>query len=272
MAREAYRSLYGDLTKLRDTTLLDLSSTADDDELFQLLLAVSGWIDRYCNRHFYSRTQTLEFDGNGEDILVVPDLIAVTTLKADENEDLTFEITWATTDYWLWPYNAEPTQPWGEPYQAIRVRRKGTKTAFLEGEQIYEIAGRWGYSEHKEDSTSLINNASGISATDTTITVDDGADFAIGQTLIIESEQVLVTNISGANLTVVRALNGTTGATHADNTIIYILRWPAAVERAALMTAARIWSRAPAFEPFYVDADLDTDARMMLESYRRLTV
>ena len=79
---------------------------------------------------------------------------------------------------------------------------------------------------------------------------------------------MLVTAISGNNLTVTRGLNGTTAATHADNTIVSVLRWPAPVERATLINTSRIWTRAPAFEPFYVDVDLDTDVRTMLDAYR----
>ena len=63
-------------------------------------------------------------------------------------------------------------------------------------------------------------------------------------------------------------LNGTTAATHADNTTVAILRWPAPVERATLINTARILTRAPAFEPFYVDVDLDTDVRTFLDAYR----
>ncbi len=55
-------------------------------------------------------------------------------------------------------------------------------------------------------------------------------------------------------------------AAHADNPDIYILRWPASVEQ-----AARIWTRAADFEPFFVDADVDTDVRLLLESFRKLT-
>jgi hypothetical protein len=55
-------------------------------------------------------------------------------------------------------------------------------------------------------------------------------------------------------------------APHKDN--VRVVRWPAAVERATLINAARIWTRAPAFEPFYVDAGLDTDVRELLEPYR----
>ena len=274
MAREAYWSLYGDLTKLKDNSLLDdpAGGAGGDDELFRLLLACSDWVDRYCNRHFYPKTETLTFDGNAAKVLPLPDLIAITTLKEDENEDLTFETTWAATDYWTEPQNAAPTQPWGMPYTSLRVRAKGTKTTFTAGEHRFEVAGRWGYREHQEDSGSNINEGAQFSATATTLTVTSGSDFAIGQTIMIESEQLLATNIAANNLTVVRGINGTTAAAHNDTTDIYTLRWPAAVERATLMQTARIWTRAPAFEPFYVDADLDTDIRMLLESYRKASV
>lgn len=272
--KEAYRSLYGDLTKLKDQTLArdPAGGTGQDTELWQLLVACSDWVDRYCNRHFYPRSQTLEFDGSGSDRLLIPDLVAITSLKTDDNEDKTFETTWATTDYWLEPYNAEPTQPWGEPYTAVHARKQGTKSQFDLKEQFVEIVGRWGYRENKEDSASNINDVGGISATDTSVIVTAGADFAIGMTIIIESEQMLVTNIATNTLTITRGLNGTTAASHADATDVYILRWPASVERACLLLAARLYARAPNFEPFYVDADVDTDIRSLLEGYRRLQI
>lgn len=271
MAREAYRSLYGDLTKLKDDSLLKdpAAGSGDDDEMFQLLLAVSDWVDHWCNRHFYPRIQTLVFDGAGTARLLIPDLISVTSVKEDTNDDKTFNDTWAATDYWLEPYNAEPTQPWGQPYTALRVRQHGAKATFTSGEQHFQIAGAWGYRENKEDSGTDLNDVS-MTTAKTTVAVDDGTQFAIGQTIIIGSEQMLITNISANNLTVTRAINGATAAAHADNSDIYILRWPASVERAALIQASRIWTRAADFEPFFVDADLDTDVRLLLEPYRKL--
>jgi len=271
MAREAYRSLYGDLTKLKDDSLLKdpAAGAGDDPEMFQLLLAVSEWVDRYCDRHFYSRVQTLEFDGPGGVQLLIPDLVAITTLKADENDDATFETTWAATDYRLGPHNAEPTEHWGGPYTNVRVRTAGTKTEFLKGERNFEIVGRWGYREFTELSGSLVAVDSPLSATATTMNVTLGTDFAIGQTVLVESEQMLIANIAANALTVRRALNGTTGATHALNTAISVLRWPAPVERAALIQAARIYSRTTTFEPAYVASDLDTDVRELLESFRK---
>lgn len=274
MAREAYRSLYGDLTKLKDNAGLNdpAAGPGDDPELFQLLIASSAWVDRYCDRHFYTRIQTLEFDGNDLFDLLIPDLAVITTLKEDTDENLTWETTWATTDYWLAPYNAEPTEHWGSPYTRAIIRQRGTKSKFTIGEQRFQITGRWGYTEFTELSGSLVTVDNPLSATATTMNVTAGTDFAIGQTLLVEAEQMLITNIAANALTVRRALNGTTGATHALGTAISIVRFPAAVERATLITAARLWTRAPDFEPFYVDAEVDTDVRLLLSSYLRLPI
>ena len=271
MAREAYRSLYGDLAKLKDDSLLKdpASGTGDDDELFQLLLSVSEWIDHYCNRHFYPRTDTLLFDGRGAAQLLVPDLVSVTSLKEDDNGDLSFNQTWSSTDYWLQPYNAGPTQHWGSPYTALRARAEGDKAAgFALGEQNFQLVGVWGYSQFSEYGGTDLDDAS-MTTTKTTVAVDDGTQFEIGQTVLIGSEQMLITAISSNNLTVTRGLNGTTAVAHADNTTMDILRWPASVERAALIQTARIWTRSADFEPFFVDADLDTDVRLLLESFRK---
>ena len=271
MGREAYRSLYGDLTKLKDDSLLKdpASGAGDDDELFQLLLSVSDWVDHYCNRHIYPRTDTLVFDGRGTAQLLVPDLVSVTTLKEDSNGDLTFNETWATSDYWLQPNNASPAQHWGGPYTALKARSEGSKAdGFAAGEQNFQIAGIWGYLQFSEDSGTDLNDAS-MDTSKTTVAVDDGTQFQIGQTVLIGTEQMLVTGILSNDLTVSRALNGTTAAAHADNSDINILRWPASVERAALVQTARIWTRSADFEPFFVDADLDTDVRLMLEPYRK---
>ena len=148
-------------------------------------------------------------------------------------------------------------------------RAEGNKAdGFVTGEQNFQIIGVWGYSQYSEDSGTDLNDAS-MNATKTTVAVDDGTQLEIGQTALIGTLQMLVTGISGNNLTVTRALNGSTAAAHADNSDIEILRWPASVERAALVQTARIWTRSADFEPFFVDSDLDTDVRILLEPYRK---
>jgi hypothetical protein len=275
MGREGYRSLYGDLTKLKDNSLLadPAGGTGDDDELWQTLLSATEWADRYCNRIFYPLTTTRYFSGDGSKQLLLPDLLAVTTLKEDTNGDKTFDTTWATTDYWTQPFDAEPTKHWGRAYDKVTIRAQGTKSGFPSAyDRNFEIVGQWGYRNYTEASGTLVNNGAGYSASATSIVVDDGTELAIGQTIIIGTEQLLVTNISSNTLTVVRGLNGTTAATITDNDPVSILRWPPDLERAVLIQTARLWSRAPTFEPFYVDADLDTDVRMLLDAYRRPTV
>ena len=121
MAREAYRSLYGDITKLKDDSVLKdpAAGADDDDELFELLLAVTDWVDGYCNRHFYPRVETLLFDGPGGDRLAVPDLVAVTELAETAGAAHSPDRLWDPNDYRLLPYNASPLKPWGRPHGTI---------------------------------------------------------------------------------------------------------------------------------------------------------
>ncbi len=275
MAREAYRSLYGDLTKLKDDSVLKdpAAGADDDDELFELLLAVSDWVDHYCNRHFYPRAETLLFDGPGGDRLLVPDLISVSELAQADGEGRSFGKVWDPGEYRLLPHNASPLQHWGHPYGAVKARGGGD--GFCAGSANFRIAGLWGYRCFVEPSGATLSAE--LAAEATTATVSDGTQLRIGQTLMLgdqdgegaSTEQALITGIDGNELTLSRGVNGTVASTHALGIGVGILRWPPSVERAALIQAARIWTRAADFEPFYVDADVDTDVRLLLEPYRK---
>ena len=276
MAREAYRSLYGDLTKLKDDSVLKdpAAGPDDDDELFELLLAVSDWVDHYCNRHFYPRVESLLFDGTGGGRLLVPDLISVSELtEVDE-----FGKAWDAGSYRLLPHNAAPLRPWGRPYGAILSSSKGWASekqadVFASGEANFRVTGIWGYRLFAEPSGATL--AGPVAADAATMTVSDGSQFRTGQTVLLgdgettTAEQALITGIDGNELSVSRELNGSAAVPHASGTGVGILRWPASVERAALIQTARIWTRAADFEPFYVDADVDTDVRLLLEPYRK---
>ena len=71
----------------------------------------------------------------------VDDLSAVTTLKTDEDGDLTYETTWATTDYDLLPANAAGR---GEPYQWVDVALNG-RYGFPTHVNAVQIVGNFGY-------------------------------------------------------------------------------------------------------------------------------
>jgi hypothetical protein len=72
---------------------------------------------------------------------------------------------------------------------------------------------------------------------DVTVTVSDATQFAVDEIIKIESESVLVVDISGNNLTVLRGYDGSTMAAHAAGVDIYAPR-TLKVTRGALGTTA----------------------------------
>lgn len=72
----------------------------------------------------------------------------------------------------------------------------------------------------------------------TSITATNGAWFATNDVITIDSEQMLVTNVSGATLTVARGYNSTSAETHTLNTPIYGPLWS---EVAATPAARQYW-------------------------------
>ncbi len=87
---------YASLTELKG--ILGITSTTDDVMMRKILESASRSIESYCNRQFYSVTSTKYFDGALT--LWVPDLLSITTFKADEDGDGTYETlfegTWVT--------------------------------------------------------------------------------------------------------------------------------------------------------------------------------
>ena len=235
-------NVYAALSTLKSSGVLNITGTGFDDRLLALLEGVSRQIDGYCNRHFYVLTTSRRFDGGNSRELNVPDLISVTSLKTDEDSDRTYELTWASSDYLLYPLNAEPQQPWGRPYTRILVDLEGgNRSWFPSGGPTVEVTGKWGYRDVSEDSGANINEGAPFSASDTTLTVTDGSKFSAGDTLSIETEALYVTAISTNDLTVTRGVNGTTAAAHIDATDIYLYRYPGTVVEACLMQATRLW-------------------------------
>ncbi len=137
---------YADLDTLKSPAVLNLTGSAFDSRLLALLEDVSRWIDTHCNRHFYVLTASRRFDGAGGTQLLIPDLVSLTTLASDEDQDRVFETTWSNSDYLLYPLNAEPQQPWGRPHSRILVdTAAGSRASFPSGPSTVEITGRWGF-------------------------------------------------------------------------------------------------------------------------------
>ena len=271
---------YAGLTTLKSAGVLNITGGGFDDRLLALLEDVSRWIDGYCNRYFYVLTTTRRFDGDNGRALNVPDLISVTSLKSDEDNDRTYELTWAASDYLLYPLNAEPQQAWGRPYTRVLVDIEGgSRPWFPAGGPTVQIAGKWGYREVTEDRGADKNEGASFTAADTTLTVTDGSKFSVGDTLSINTESLYVSAISTNDLTVARGVNGTTAVAHDDGTDISLFCYPGAVVEACLLQAARLWKRkdiayAPAGDGRAAGpgapSGLDGAVQRLLAPYRRL--
>lgn len=97
----------------------------------------------------------------------------------------------------------------------------------------------------------VITTALTAADNDVVVLVTSGAAFAIGETLLIDAERMLVEDIAGNSLIVRRALGATPLAAHATGTTIYGYR-TLTVQRAALGTVTAAHADASAvvrFEP-----------------------
>ena len=279
---------YLTLTEFKGSGIANMPLDTDDTRLLRLLEDVSRQIDKWCQRVFYLYLQAMEFSGNNGIALYLPaDLVAVTTLKEDTNRDAVFETTWATADYDLWPYNADPAggRDNSTPYRRLEVnlRTNGNQDVFLVGQRMYELTGKWGYWERTEDTGANTNEGGQFSASDTTLKVDNGEKIFIGDTLLIESEQLYVTDKplkDGPDLTVIRGVNGTTAAAHDDGKDISRYLYPGPIVEATLMQASRLWTRRVAgfaAEVGFSESGgmvpvkgLDRDVKEMLKPYQQL--
>lgn len=120
----------------------NIPDSADDTALNQAIDAACDQINGYCGRRFDSYGTTRYFTPEFHDMLFVDDLRAITSLKVDEDADGVYEVTWASTDYNLLPYEAEEE---GFPYTHIELTINGNY-AFPAGQRkSVEIIGTWGF-------------------------------------------------------------------------------------------------------------------------------
>jgi len=284
--------------------ILGISGDDYDSRMLKLIGVVSRQVDNHCGRFFYPKVDTKYFTGErvllqryktedepgwanigwlplrgSERIRLPEDLIFVTTLKQDTDEDSTYSDTWATTDYELLPYDAQPTGgiDYARPYTGIEVNKRSDSnyTVFKYSQKAYQLIGTWGYCSVTEDSGFNLGAAI-ITVTATSITLD-AEDLEVGLTLLIDSEQMFVSAVSTTTATVVRGVNGTTAATHLDDADIYYYKYPAPVMEAVMMQAARLWvRRTSSFSTSFVDttqitspSGLDKDVMELLTDLKK---
>lgn len=132
-------------------------STQYDSLLDSLCSAASRAVDYHTGRkpgaYYVTTESTLYFDGSGHrtqaiyEFCAAPSLVAVAeTGKADTSPTSTdgTYTTWASTDYFLYPYNAPET---GKPYTQLHVNLlTGTKVIFYRFPKSVKVTAKFGYS------------------------------------------------------------------------------------------------------------------------------
>ncbi|MCH7764715.1 MAG: tetratricopeptide repeat protein [Candidatus Marinimicrobia bacterium] len=265
------------LDQLKNNLALVYQDLGEYEKARDLLEAASRMIDDYTNRFYYCDETTRYYDGVGS-ILWLDDILSITTLKTDDDDDKTYENTLTeNTDFYLYPLNTTVKT-------RAEIRVQGSYSGFASGiAKGVEIAGVFGYGDGKDttpypDAGTNLSDAS-MDTTKTTWAVEEGIAFAIGQTIRCNSEQVYIEAISTNNLTVIRAVNGTTAAAHDDDSDIYIYEYPEPIKEACLIQTMRWWTRkdsafadvmgVPELGIVIAKKGLDPDVQNLLRPYKR---
>ena len=93
------------------------------------------------------------------------------------------------------------------------------------------------------DSTQNLASAMNAVKSDQVVDVSDGTLFFVGELILVDSERMRITDITGNNLTVIRAYDGSTLAAHLITADVYVYR-RLTVERGALGSTAATHSDA----------------------------
>jgi hypothetical protein len=101
------------------------SEARDSAELEDVITSASRLIDRFCGRHFWQATATTrKFDSpDGYRILFGPynDVVSVTSVASDSNDDGTYDATLTATEYQLTPADAATRGPVAEPFTGLQL-------------------------------------------------------------------------------------------------------------------------------------------------------
>jgi hypothetical protein len=136
---------YVTLAEFKDRiSVSDLATNAGDDVVIEgMIESACRLFDQLSYRHFYSTTadETRYYKATSPGTIFIDDLLSVTSVKLDINDDRDWEVTLAATDYDLMPTNAVLN---GEPYTWIQRAPLGA-WSFPRSTKGIQIIGKFGY-------------------------------------------------------------------------------------------------------------------------------
>jgi hypothetical protein len=121
-AGDGLDNAYCTLAQVKVDDILKFTTTAHDATLEFVVNGVSRKIDEYCGRHFYQTTTSRYYRAKNSDevyCLPVDDIYTSSglTVSTDLDGDGAYENVWASTDYYLAPYNNLN----GKPYTMLET-------------------------------------------------------------------------------------------------------------------------------------------------------
>jgi hypothetical protein len=131
---------YTSLEALKRSLDISPEDIKDDTDLTQVLEDASRWVDRYCQRRFYSLPETRVYTAQAPLFVETDDLLSVSLLEV--YRDGVWE-AWGSGDFALWPLNAVLG---GEPYNALAIIGDTYEKIFPRGLGRVRVTGAFGYS------------------------------------------------------------------------------------------------------------------------------
>lgn len=211
---------------LREYFSLAPQNRTDDETMKGIIRDASRGVDHYTRRHFYPKLETRIYDlPKGDTLRLDRDFISVTGLS-----DMNGASEIDSSKYWLSRGEDWNLRPFDrvvlDDSQGILFNYSSTPR------RAVRVEGVTGY--HESDGWELSGTSLLADATAGTKWLNVGGSlgqdlggisprFTPGQTLKVDSEFMMLEQGSGlSNIGVQRALNGTTLASHASNTAVYI--------------------------------------------------
>lgn len=230
----------------------------------RILQSASRQVERQMHRHFYPRTQTVGFkprwDQRGTDVdgayVWLPfDLLSISSLLDGSStvspSDYSLDHQhyedgpYSTLRYWgtdltitgVWGYSQD-TAPAGALAEALDASETDVDVTDSSkvgvGDLIFCDSESMIVTEKSLlDTTADLGSNLGGEKSDTTVAVNTGSLVKVGEVITIDSERMLVISISGNNLTVQRAWDGSVLASHSSGASVYAPR-TLTVEREAV--------------------------------------
>lgn len=243
-----YASLEEAMNFARDEGYAELwgAASTNRSRALSFLESASRRVEDWCQRSafgsgFGPRIGTNRYDGNGDvELSLRDDLLTATTVTRRPSTAASGTTLVADTDYYL--VNQRSQYEPG-PYRRVVLHGQGQAT-FGTGLRVTEILGVWGHQNVTVVLTPTAAEAIDISETEIDVSGLTGSVTGLGLspglTLLVDTEQMYVTATTDAvtdSITVVRAANGSTAATH--NTAVALARY--VYDSRVVDATCRIW-------------------------------